>query len=120
MKFEPEPDSETPSQAEFIRRLASLPHTCDDADLPDVAPATILEMGGALSYINDAIQVAREIVKRDGISPPQQANLGTTVAPDDGTEIYRGPQEPNGIPMPGGSREARKRTMKIMSPPART
>lgn len=69
MRYEPKPDDDTPSQAEFIRRLASLPHTMDDADLPGGGPATILDMGGARSYLNDAIQVAREIVIRDKIQP---------------------------------------------------
>jgi len=67
MKYDPQPDHDTPSQADFIRRLAGLPHTRDGADLPGGGPATVLEMGGALSYINDAIQVAREIVNRDGL-----------------------------------------------------
>jgi hypothetical protein len=58
-----EPDADTPSQRDFICRLASLPHTMDDG------PATVLEMGGALGYLNDAIQVAREIVKRDNLKP---------------------------------------------------
>lgn len=64
-KYEPEPDADTPSQADFIRRLASLPHTEDDADLPDGGPATVVEMGGALHYLNGAIQIAREICRRD-------------------------------------------------------
>lgn len=59
MTFHFEPDSDTPSQADFIKRLASLPHTADDG------PATFLEVGGALGMLNDAIQVAREIVARD-------------------------------------------------------
>lgn len=59
MKYAPKPDKDTPTQATFIKRLASLPHTADDG------PATVLEMGGALSYLNQAIEVAREIVKRD-------------------------------------------------------
>ena len=67
-KYDPEPDEDTPTQAEFIRRLASLPHTADDADLPGGGPATFLEMGGALTYLNQAIEVAREIVKRDSIT----------------------------------------------------
>lgn len=63
--YEPEPDDDTPSQSDFIRRLAALPHTADGGlD----APASILELGGALSYLNQAIQVAREIVKRDSLS----------------------------------------------------
>ncbi len=67
MKYAPQPDADTPSQADFIKRLALLPHTCDNADLPGGGPATVLEMGGALSYLNDAIQVAREIVIRDAL-----------------------------------------------------
>lgn len=66
-KYDPQPDSDTPTQADFIKRLASLPHTGDDADLPGGGPATMLEVGGALPCLNDAIQVAREIVTRDRI-----------------------------------------------------
>lgn len=62
MKYAPMPDVDTPTQAAFIKRLASLPHTADDG------PATILELGGALTYLNDAIQVAREIITRDNIN----------------------------------------------------
>ena len=62
MRYDPQPDADTPSQADFIRRLAALPHTADGG--PD-SPATHLEMGGALSHLNHAIQVAREIAKRD-------------------------------------------------------
>ena len=69
-KLQPEPDADTPTQAEFIRRLASLPHTADDG------PATTLEMGGALSILNQAIECAREIVKRDKIKPPQATGTG--------------------------------------------
>ncbi len=61
-KYAPQPDADTPSQSDFIRRMASIPHTADGS--PD-SPATVLEMGGALGYLNDAIQVAREIVTRD-------------------------------------------------------
>lgn len=64
-KYNPQPDDDTPTQAAFIKRLASIPHTADDADLPGGGPVTMLELGGSLSMLNDAIAVAREIVTRD-------------------------------------------------------
>ena len=64
-RYDPLPDNDTPSQATFIKRLASLPHTADGANLPGGGPATVMELGGALGYLNGAIQVAREIVTRD-------------------------------------------------------
>lgn len=96
----------------FRRGLYFSQRQAFDATLrPRAGYDSVIDYPDALYHIRDSD------FRRAALQLEKCPQLGTTVAPDDGAEIYGGPQEPNGIPIHGGAREARKRLMKLMSPP---
>jgi hypothetical protein len=75
------------------------------------SPIREIQMANAMCGMHFPIREIEAALQPDD-QPPQ---LGTVI-PGDGADVYRGPDEPNAIPVEG--REAMKMRMKIMSPPA--